>query len=256
MNGLRWIVAAALVVGVSSGLAACTPTEDAGDPTGAEWTLTRGGESDTDLAEIGITAIFNEGQISGFSGVNQYSGPFTADETGGFESGPFTTTLMAGPEPLMKVEQSYLELLEGCDSYAVMGGMLILYTDGDETLTFEVLEKAELPGSTWTVTGYNNGNEAVTSVAAGSTLTIEFGTDETVSGNAGVNTYSGPFETTGSTIAIGPLVTTRMAGPEELMTQETLFLEAMQAATSWRITQSKLELRDDSGALQITATAD
>ncbi len=190
--------------------------------------------------------------MSGFSGVNQYSGPYTADpSSGSFKAGPLAGTLMAGPEPLMAAESAYLKLLEGCDSYKVEGGKLTLSTGGNESLSYEAAEKAELPGSKWVVTGYNNGKQAVTGPAVDSTLTVAFGTDGKVGGNGGVNTFSGDFESGPSSVKIGPLASTKMAGPPELMTQEAAYLTALQNATTWEIQSGKLTMRDASGATQI-----
>jgi len=105
------------------------------------------------------------------------------------------------------------------------------------------------------VTGYNNGKQAVTSPAADSTLTVEFGTDGTVSGNGGVNTFNGPFESTEKTVKIGPLASTMMAGPQELMDQEAQYLAALQNATVWTLVQGRLEMRDEAGATQIVAVS-
>ena len=90
---------------------------------------------------------------------------------------------------------------------------------------------------------------------AAATLTIDFGSDGTVAGNAGVNTHSGPFKATDNTVGIGPLATTRMAGPEDLMNQEAAFLEALQNSTTWTIARGLLEMRNADGAMQVTATA-
>lgn len=254
MRTMKSILALTLIAGLPTVLAACGSTSDAGDPTGVEWTLKKG-TGDVDMTRAGITARFEDGQLSGFSGVNQYSGPYTIDESGSFETGPLVSTLMAGPEPLMKAEQAYLKLLEGCDSYSVDKGTLTLSTDGEETLVYEESPAAELPGSAWAVTGYNNGKGAVQSVSADATLTVIFGTDGTVAGDAGVNRYSGPFESTNDTVKIGPLAATQMAGPEALMTQEALFLAALQNATRWTIQQGRLEMRDDSGGMQVTCAS-
>ena len=96
-------------------------------------------------------------------------------------------------------------------------------------------EKAELPGSKWVVTGYNNGKEAVTVPAVDSTLTVEFGTDGKVGGDGGVNTFSGRLRVRALSVKIGPLASTKMAGPPELMTQEAAYLTALQNATTWEI---------------------
>ena len=60
-----------------------------------------------------------------------------------------------------------------------------------------------------------------------------------VSGFAACNTYQGTSRSTRAagrnTIEIGPLATTRMMCDEALMDQESLYLAALEAATSYRI---------------------
>jgi heat shock protein HslJ len=252
---VRVAVAGLVLFGVFA-LVGCKPATPAVDPgalEGVEWSLIGSSMSSTDLGAAGITANFDGTQLSGFSGVNQYSGPYTAGTDGSLKIGELAGTLMAGPEPLMKAESAYLELLKGCDSYRVESGKLTLSTGGTETLIYEKAKAAALPGTKWVVTGYNNGKEAVVSVALDSTLTAEFGTDGTMSGDGGVNIFNGPFESASASVTIGPLASTMMAGPEELMTQEALYLQALQNSVSWSIRQGRLEMRDAAGAMQVTA---
>ena len=103
---------------------------------------------------------------------------------------------------------------------------------------------------------YNNGKQAVTSVLAGSNITTEFGSDGTLSGNSGCNTYSGTYTVTGNQITIGPLASTRMAcsDPAGIMEQETQFLAALQTAATYNIENATLELRTKDGALAVQAT--
>jgi len=245
-----------VVTGVLVPLGGCVSSAADADPAaleGVEWGLTGSSVSSTDLGQAGITITFDGTRLSGFSGVNQYGGSYTAGTDGALEIGTINATLMAGPEPLMKAESAYLKLLEGCDSFQVADGVLTLSTGGNETLIYEAAPAAELSGSAWTVTGYNNGQEAVVSPVVGSELTIEFGSDGTVAGNAGVNTFRGPFESTDKTVKIGPLAATKMAGEPELMTQEANYLQALQNATTWSIARGMLDMRDATGATQITA---
>ena len=245
----------ALLIAVSALVAGCASsggtTKSAGDLTGKEWGLVESSISSSDLGAVGITATFAGGQLSGFSGVNQYSGPYSAQPDGAFKAGPLAGTLMAGPEPLMTAESTYLKLLEGCDSYKVEAGKLTLSTGGNESLIYEAAAKAELSGSDWVVTGYNNGKQAVTGPAVDSTLTVAFGSDGKVSGEGGVNRFMGDYESTAKTVKIGPLQSTKMAGPPELMTQEAAYLTALQNSTTWEISSGKLTMRDASGAMQV-----
>ena len=78
-----------------------------------------------------------------------------------------------------------------------------------------------------------------------------------MAGSGGCNDYSGPYASDATTIKIGPLAATRKLcnTPTGVDEQETQFLTAMQAATKWSIAGSKLELRDDGGALQVSFRA-
>jgi len=253
---IRSMIAMLLVAGsvfLVGGCSAGNGTVDTAALQANTWSLKGTGVSSAEIAAVGITLKFDETQYSGFSGVNQYSGTYTAKADGGIKFGPTAGTLMAGPEPLMKIESAYLKLLESCDAYKIENGTLTFTAAGVDTLIFEVTKTAALPGSKWVVTGYNNGKEAVSGPAVGSTLTVEFGTDGTVAGTGGVNRFNGPFESTEKTVKIGPLASTKMAGAPELMTRESAYLKALESATTWSISRGVLDMRDASGATQVSA---
>jgi len=255
MKRRRTLVACGAACAVLLVLAACgsSDTADPGALTGAEWTLTESSMSSIDLGAAGITATFDGERIAGFSGVNQYGGPYSAGDDGSLEVGDLASTLMAGPERLMRAEQAYLALLSQCTSYRVENDILTLSTGASETLVYAKVAAAQLSGTAWTVTSYNNGKQAVVSLIPGSQLTIAFGTDGTVTGNGGVNAFHGPCETTGATVKIGPLAATMKAGSADLAAQETRFLAALESSATWSIVQGRLEMRDADDALQIIA---
>lgn len=229
---------------------------DVADPATLQdvtWNLVESSVTDADLTAAGITAAFDGTSVSGFSGVNSFSGSYTAETDGTFEAGPLAVTLMAGPEPLMAAEQAFLDLMDKSESFAVADGTLTLTTADDQTLTFEAAEPVDLAGTEWMVTGYNNGKEAVVSTEADSELTIEFGADGLLSGSSGVNTFRGEYTYTDETIEIGTLATTLMAGPDNLMAQETAFVAALEASTEWDVVNGVLTMRDADGATQVHA---
>lgn len=256
-TGLRMrFVAALMVAGMMVPISGCASSGPAADPLALqanEWALTGSSVSSSDLGQAGITIAFDGERLAGFSGVNQYGGAYTASDDGSIEIGTMNSTLMAGPEPLMQAESAYLELLKGVDGFAIEGTTLTLTTGGQESLVYTAAKAVELPGSSWTVTNYNNGKEAVVGVAVDSELTLEFGTDGTVAGTGGVNTFRGPFESAEKTVKIGPLAATKMAGTPELMEQEASYLKALENATTWSVTRGTLEMRDADGALQVMA---
>ena len=140
------------------------------------------------------------------------------------------------------------------DTFGIADGELTLTTPDDETLTFKEAEPFTLSGSSWTITAYNNGKEAVTSPIADSELTLEFVDDKSVAGSGGVNQFNGGYTATEDTIEIGPLATTKMMGPEDLMAQEQAYIAALEAAASWEVANGLLTMRDADDAMQITAT--
>jgi heat shock protein HslJ len=197
-TSIRLVVSGAVVCAamVWAGCGGGTSGTDPKALEGVEWTLVESSMSSVDLSAAGITAKFDGQSVSGFSGVNQYGGPYTAKDDGSLKVGDLAGTLMAGPEPLMRAEQAYLELLAGCDGYRVDGDTLTLLTGESETLVYQKAKEVALPGTSWNVTGYNNGKGAVTTLVGGFTLTLQFGADGNVSGSAGVTNTTGPTRRT------------------------------------------------------------
>ena len=76
-----------------------------------------------------------------------------------------------------------------------------------------------------------------------------------VSGNAGVNSYHGTITIEDGKVTFGPMATTKMAGPENMMVQETEFLAALQNATAYTIANGVLTFTDASGNVLLTFAA-
>jgi len=77
-----------------------------------------------------------------------------------------------------------------------------------------------------------------------------------LSGNSGCNTYNGGYEASGTTLKVGPLVSTQKAcaTPAGVMEQEQQYLAALQNAATYEIAGNTLTIRDASGATQVVAT--
>jgi heat shock protein HslJ len=78
-------------------------------------------------------------------------------------------------------------------------------------------------------------------------ITAEFA-DGQIGGHGGVNTYGGPYEL-GSrhAFAVGPLVSTEMAGPEPAMRAEGAYFTLLGQARSYRVDAGRLTLFDAGG---------
>lgn len=213
------------------------------------------------MPEAAASIEFTEdGQVTGTTGCNSFTGGYTIDGSS-ISIGPLAATRAACATDVMTVQEAgYLGALDRAATWAIDDDMLTLSgDDGSQLLAFAPLDVG-LSGS-WTVIGVNNGSEAVVSVLIDTELTLEFGDDGAVSGNAGCNDFSGTYSegddttATGGTLTIGPLAASRSlcAEPEGIMAQEAQYLLALEAAETWQMVGARLELRDTDGALQVSA---
>ena len=69
-----------------------------------------------------------------------------------------------------------------------------------------------------------------------------------VAGSAGCNQFSGTYGTNGNIVRIGQLATTRLACPDDVMAQETAFLEALQGAALIEARTGTVTLKDLNGS--------
>ena len=122
---------------------------------------------------------------------------------------------------------------------AVMLGLLVAgCSQAGGSASGNVSSGTTLAGTSWTVTTVGG-----TTTIANAQPTIVFGTDGSISGTSGCNTYSGTFGTDGDKITIGHLASTMMACEPDRNAQEQAFTTALQGATHWKI---------DSGTLHLT----
>ncbi len=219
---------------------------------GTGWTLATL-QGQTALNDTTVTLNFAAGKVAGSDGCNGYTDSYTADGTNIKFNQPFASTMMACPEPIAMQATAYLQALGQAATYTADALQLSLYdASGKELATF-VSQSGDLAGTSWIVTGYNDGRQAVVSVMAGTELTANFGADGKLRGSAGCNNYAASYRIVGDKITIAPTFsTTRKACEQAVMDQETQYLMALSTAASYRIDGAKLELRNAEGALSAT----
>jgi heat shock protein HslJ/uncharacterized lipoprotein NlpE involved in copper resistance len=203
-----------------------------------------------------ITLAVAEGQVMGSDGCNRYRGPVTLDGNGfRVRTEAMVSTKMACLPEVMTRASAYTAALGQARTARVDGPRLTLLGEDGTALATFAAQSRDLPGSDWEVTGVNNGKEAVVSVLQGSSLTLSFSREGTVSGSAGCNRYSGKFTADGERVLLQPLASTRKMCPQPaLMEQEAAFLRALQSSATARMEADQLELRDGHGALMVSAS--
>jgi len=110
-----------------------------------------------------------------------------------------------------------------------------------------------LTGVTWYLIGFSQGGSSL-SVKPGTEITAFFNAQGTVSGSAGCNQYTAPYEATLNGLFIGAPATTRMycSEPAGIMTQETVYLTTIQGGTGYAISGNTLTVTDSGGNAILT----
>ncbi|MBY0276883.1 META domain-containing protein [Candidatus Binatia bacterium] len=200
----------------------------------------------------GVTLQFAAGALQVFAGCNRLRGGYTIDGDR-VTFGPMAGTLMACPPPLGDVEKAVTRALTGTQRFTVGGDELTLVSATNDALRFAKVPPPQLDGTSWTVTGFNNGRQAVVSALTGTTLTLAF-RDGRVSGFAGCNEFHGTYTRDGDRLAIGRLATTRKAcAGEGVMAQEQQLVAALESVTTWAIDRGMLDLHRADGERALTA---
>ena len=150
----------------------------------------------------------------------------------------------------MTFEQTYLALLDSSRFYSARRDTLTIYDEiGSTVLVFDAAPRNALLGH-WRVDSFATGPGAVSAVLPDTELEVVFGIGS-VGGSAGCNSFSGTYGTNGNVVRVGQLATTRKACPEEVMAQETAFLEALQGIALIDPRAESVNLTDLDGALAV-----
>lgn len=199
-----------------------------------------------------VTARFESGRVTGFSGCNRFTGTYTAQE-GRITIGTLAGTMMACAPEAMAIEKAFKGAFTGRFRESTVGGKLTLTSDSGSVLTFAE-DAGSLDRVTWNVTGFNNGRGGVVSPVSGSRITLTFA-DGIVSGSAGCNNFRAPYTADGTTITIPTPIATRKACEAELMEQERQFLAALESTVTFSVEGGTLDMHRKDGERTIHATA-
>jgi heat shock protein HslJ len=201
------------------------------------------------------TLRFEGGRAAGSDGCNRFTTPFTRDGSRLQFGAKAAATLMACPPEVMQVANAVGALLYDTRSYRIENDTLTLLGADGKALAQLKEQANRLAGTSWQVTGLNNGRQAVVGVLDGTSLTMVFGNDGKLSGSAGCNSFNAGYQAEGGVLRIDAPAATRMmcAQPEGRMAQEAQFLAALTTASQARREGDRLELRTASGALAVSA---
>jgi heat shock protein HslJ len=225
---------------------------------GTQWQLTTlDGEEALYPATLNVTA---EG-MGGDTGCNQYFGTFTVEDGNAVSLSGIGATEIAceQPEGIMGFESRFLATFaevaqvepRGDESFAMLNAA------GETVMVWgraAQAEPASLEGTTWQLTTFVDG-ESASSTLAGTTVTLQL-EEGRLSGNASCNTYNSSYTLEGDALTVAPeIATTRMACPDDIMSQEAAYLQVLSAVTGYQLEGTTLTLTtDDDRALVFEAS--
>jgi heat shock protein HslJ len=206
-------VLASFVVVIAMILSACTATNTSATPLNNTGWILVSLNGQLVLSDPQVTINFENGKINGTDGCNSYGSSYTVKGSKFNVHQDIVTTMMACPNPIMQQAAAYITILTQSASYKIDGQQLTLLDASGKALATFTKQSRDLGGTAWTVTGYNNGKQAVVSVITGTELTADFSADGKLNGSAGCNNNTATYAVSGKSIQIGPAASTRKCAP-------------------------------------------
>ncbi len=146
-------------------------------------------------------------------------------------------------------------LIVGAMGFAIAPTALAQHAS-EKTQPLQMAQSSSLIGS-WRLANMTAPGSPMPMVPA-SELTADFANGR-IAGSGGCNRFHGAYKTTGNQLSIGPLATTFKACEEGVMTQESNYLKALQAAQRYEVNQNGLQIfyttDQGSGVLRFVAQA-
>jgi heat shock protein HslJ len=225
----------------------------AGEATfeGRPWVLVSGVGLPADAAAFGPSATFAAGRVGGSTGCNRFTSTYTV-EGESLDIGQIASTQMACPPPADRVERSYLAALERVAGWRMDGEQLVLSDPEDADL---LRYASATPVGSWQVTGLLEG-DALVSPILGTDLTATFGSDGSLTGSAGCNSYHATYTSDEGAIEVQAPAGTKKAcaEPAGVMEQEAAYLSALPTAVGYHVDGTVLELLSADGKRLVTYT--
>jgi heat shock protein HslJ len=224
---------------------------------GTAWTMTSyaGAGGTMVAASQGARLAFaSYGALSGSTGCNSFSGTYMATSSRlTVTIGPMTQMACLDPA-VMAQETAVTKQLPMVASYDISGDRLTLSSGSNNPLFIYAAAKTTLPGTSWQVTGVNDGKGGVVSTTQTEQLTAKFGTDATFTAFGGCNGLFGTYTTSGTSgLTIGRLSSTRKSCGDGVDQLESEYSTALGQVASYDISGDILMMRDAKGSTQVTA---
>jgi len=214
---------------------ALTYAQDMSAPTGTQWQLTTIAGTPVLEGTRVTLALDDMGRFNGSGGCNPFGGSYSFNGSAIHFEAPIST-MIACEEGILQQELAYFAALQSAMSFEMTDEQFtITYGDGEQL----VFTPMAMPNSTeWRLMSIDGSD-----VIAGSTITLAFGEDDRAIGNAGCNAYGGSYSAIVGNITFSQLFSTRRFCAEDgIMDQEQGYLNALESATAYQISEGQLTI--------------
>ena len=196
------------------------------------------------ISDTTITLNLNGDTLTGNDGCNHYGGSYTSKGDSFSIGEDLMGTLMACEETIMTQASDFTSALLKASKFNITDNRLHLLDENGNSLAIFELQNQELAGTSWMATFVNN--EPSEGVVTSSSIqaaqqTLSFSNDGKITGNAGCNDYFANYEVKDKDLSISAIGSTKMFCGEGLMTEETVYLVALEKAASYRINGDSLK---------------
>lgn len=218
------------------------------------WALQSYGPTPTPAAAPATLAFQPLGALEGTTGCNTFSGSYTVDGSRlSLTLGPMT--LIGCTDPAVGAQEQAITLgLPGVTGFRIEGDQLVLTDDQGGTRFTYVVASSALGGTAWTITGLNNGRDAVEGTPPSAGPTLSFVADGQASAFGGCNQLTGTYvqgPANALTLSLSP--TTANPCPPENAQIEQQLLAALAKVTTADQRDGTITMRSADGAIQIVA---
>lgn len=215
---------------------------------GTSWAL----EHPVEAGSLPTLDFGRDRTVSGSTGCNRFAGTFVQQGADlRITLGPLTQMACTSAEATRQEQQIVAALGQVRRVRQTADQLVLIDAEGTTLLTYSAVSDS-LAGTSWNVLGVNTGG-AVESSALTEKLTLVFGTDGSVGGNGGCNSFRGSYTQDGDSITIKDVASTMVGCQQDVADLETKYLAALQASTKATRSGDSLELRDSAGAMQVHA---
>ena len=230
---------------------------------GTSWKLTeikKNGRNSRIPEKANVTINFLKYNINGFGGTNGYSGSYKLNRNSTL-SATVSSTLTGGAQDLMNLEQDFFDILQSNPVIKYNKDTLTLTNKDGDIWTFKnpntvnqkdkdslslLNLKKRLLNTSWKLIDISDRKMRKILTTNETRITLNFSEDR-IHGDSGVNNYFSNYIMASDIIMIGPIGSTKMAGPDNFMRLESQYLNILQNSKKIKLDNNRFTFTTDDG---------